>query len=153
MVGRGPSSLKYCADASCIACHIGSSGIRPDTSAWVCTSIATMFFMSIFAYLPLRQVHLLPFLLLEHTAQDFPGRIPGNGFNEFHLAHILIGGELSIDPHHQFIRALVLITCSEHYKGFGHFSCLLTRLGDDCRVGNGGMLEQQRFDLGRGNTE
>src|SRR5260370_17481076 len=33
------------------------------------------------------------------------------------------------------------------------FSCLLPRLRDDRRVSNGGMLEQQRFDLGRGNTE
>src|SRR5713101_9500804 len=98
MLGRAPSSLKYCADASCIACHIGSSGIRPDTSAWVCTSIATKFFMSISTCLLSRSAHLLSLLLLEHTTQNFPGRVPGNGFDEFHLAHILIGGELSIDP-------------------------------------------------------
>src|SRR6266446_5696451 len=142
MLGRAPSSLKYCADASCISCHIGSSGIRPDTSAWVCTSIATMFFISMSTYLLSRSTTHLSFLFLEHTTQNFPGRVPGNGFDEFHLAHILIGGELSIDPYHQFIRALLLITLSENYKGFGHLSCLLTRLGDNCRVSNGGMLEQ-----------
>src|SRR5258708_9376959 len=142
MLGRAPSSLKYCADASCIACHIGSSGIRPDTSAWVCTSIATKFFMSISACLLSRSAHPLSFLLLEHTAQNFSGRIPWNDLNKFHLSHILIGGELSIDPHHQFIRVLILITGSKNYKGFGHFSCLLMRLGDNRRLANDGMLQQ-----------
>src|SRR6266705_2044343 len=75
MLGRAPSSLKYCADASCISCHLGSSGIRPDTSAWVCTSIATMFFISMSTCLLSRSTTHLSFLFLEHTTQNFPGRV------------------------------------------------------------------------------
>src|SRR5579859_1996813 len=54
MVGRGSSLvLKYSPDASCMACHSGSSETRLDTSAWVCTSIATRFFRSIFCIAPI----------------------------------------------------------------------------------------------------
>src|SRR5437764_4385968 len=46
--------------------------------------------------------HLLSFLFLENTTQDFPGRISGNGINVFDLVHILVGGELAVGPCDQF---------------------------------------------------
>ncbi len=91
------------------------------------------------------QTHLSPFLLLEYAAQDFSRGVSRNGIDEFDFPHLLVASNLSIDPHQQFILGQVLVARPENHKSFWYLACFLIRLGNDRYIGNGNMLEQQRF--------